>query len=227
MAQDLTSVQWANPQNNLTDPQKEQARTNIGAGQTTVTTFHSSTHGQSYETPLEKITIYSDGLVMSNGGQVLAGAPVPQQEDEGKVLVAHVNGANQGVAEWKEVDLPEGSEKWELLRSQSGPNPDTIIATQFMSSTDEDVDEFFGVIGLQTTNANSGNFSLVPCDKDGHYLSSLGSQCINIGPLPDTKVHHFGFYFKSSTTDKIRYIGVKGDSASQNVNITQLLVQKK
>lgn len=222
---ETTSVLWSADQG-LVEEAKAQARENIGAGQTTVTTFHGSAQG-SYETPLEKITIYSDGLVMSNGEQVLAGAPVPQSEDEGKVLVAHINGANQGVAQWKEVDLPGSSEKWELSRSQSGPNPSTLLDTQFMSSTDEEVNEFFGIIGLQTTNANSGNFSLVPCDKDSNYLSSLGSQCINIGPLPDTKVHHFGFCFKSSTTDKIRYIGVKGDSASQNVSITQLMVQKR
>lgn len=221
---ETTSVLWSADQG-LGDPAKEQARKNIGAGQTTVTEIHGSAYG-SYETPLEKITIYSDGLVMSNDRQVLAGAPVPQPEDEGKVLVAHINDANQGVAEWKEFEPGTGG-KWELLRSQSGPNPSTLLDTQFMSSTDEDVNEFFGIIGLQTTDANSGNFSLVPCDKDQHYLSSLGSQCINIGPLPDTKVHHFGFYFKSSTTDKIRYIGVKGDSANQNVNITQLIVQKR
>jgi hypothetical protein len=179
------------------------------------------------------MTIYEDsttgamaGVTFNNENSKVSMVKEPAEGDGGKVLtVVEPGGQIAPYYEWKENKAGD-SEEWYLSKSQSGPNPVSILATQFMSNSDEDVNKFFGYIGLQTTDTSSGNFSLVPCDKDGHYLSSLGSQCVNIGPLSDNNVHHFGFYFKSSATDKIRYIGVKGDSG-KHVIITHLMVQKK
>lgn len=225
MAQDLTSVQWSGDQG-LGDPAKEQARTNIGA--VGVKTNDGSIPPTI--TPVNEISINTNNKrVMCDNQQIGLLIPEPITGQQNYVLYAGYAGSpGKGWAEWRENKAldPEDWASWDLMRSQSSPNAYSILATQFMSSSDEDVNEFFGIIGIQTDDSTSGNFSLVPCDKDGNYLSSLGSQCINIGQLPDNKVHHFGFYFKSSTTDKVRYIGVKGDSG-KTVNITQLMIQKR
>lgn len=234
MAQ-TTSVLWSVDQG-LGEDAKAQARQNIGAAAAEdIPTNKSEIKVFEGSSTVHKnlMTIYEDsttgamaGVNFNNENSKVTMVKEPAEGDGGKVLtVVEPGGQIAPYYEWKENKAGD-SEEWYLSKSLSTPIATTLLATQFMSNSDDDVNEFFGYIGLQTSNTSSGNYALVPCDKDGHYLSSLGSQCVNIGSLSDTKVHHFGFYFKSDTTNKVRYIGVKGDSG-RNVTITHLMVQKK
>ena len=219
MAQDLTSVQWANPQNNLTDPQKEQARTNIGAGQTTVTTFHSSTHGQSYETPLEKITIYSDGIVMSNGGQVLAGAPVPQPEDEGKVLVAHVNDANQGIAEWKELESSQTKIKHEFFYPAGGSDRQTILEVFEVPQLDGKWPT--KIVGTFNCSPKNGftDISVLPLESYSRQLNASPYTIETPTIFPDTPSPNWYIYQYSSPGDsRIKNISSLTTGKNNTVN---------
>jgi len=203
MAQDLTSVQWANPQSNLLDEQKEQARENIASSQITynnVLTDMSITK--------EVIRPYMNTKYTASVGDdnfLLMSDAFPDG-----MVIKH-NGSLQTQA------IPESGDKFDIYQQKlvSNDGNKTVLDKMFIGNNYK---EYAGNIGFTTTT--SGNMSICAFDADSNLI--YPTQCVNFSG-PFTGVTNFiPFTFKEEPDKKrISYIGIKG-SSNGNANITHL-----
>jgi hypothetical protein len=202
MAQDLTSVQWANPQSNLTDEQKAQARENIASSQI------------SYNNALTDMSITKEVIRPNMNTKYTATIGdedfllMPGRFADGMVV------KNNGSLETR--SMPETGDKFDIVQEKLSYNAsNTTILDKIYIGTD--YKEYIGNIGF--TTSSSGSMSICALDANEHLI--YGDQCVNFSG-PSTGISNFiPFSFKETGTDRIAFICIKG-SSNGNASITHL-----
>lgn len=204
----------------FTNNEKKQARTNIDASQVQ---YVNATPGHQPTSEVGDLFVveYESGKYFNDGsGNIGVLVPEPASGQTGFVLES----TPIGVRWMNQQELPD-SIMWDPIDHGSSSDRTYMITTS-------NIINHYGynqIFGFVTFNTNtSGNFSIVPCDIHGQYMSKYGSQCWNIpGTLGTVNPYTFPFYFRMDGTHDIRKIGIKGVSASSQASIGMLVVQGK
>ena len=200
--------------------EKKQARTNIDASQIQ---YVNATPGHQPTSEVGDLFIveYESGKHFNDGnGNIGVLVPEPASGTVGNVL----QNTSTGVRWMNQQELPD-SIMWDPIKYGTGSG------NTYMITTSDDINRYNynQILGFVTFNTQtSGNFSIVPCDASGNYLSKYGSQCWNIpGTLGTINPYTFPFYFRMDGTHDIHKIGIKGASATSHASIGMLIVEGK
>ena len=210
----------SNLQQDFDNTEKKQARTNIDASQINYVDALPG-HQPTSEVGDLFVVEYESGKHFNDGnGNIGVLVPEPASGNIGNVL----QNTAAGVRWMNQQELPD-SIMWDPIDHGTGSGNTYMITTSNIINH-YGYNQIFGFVTFNTST--SGNFSIVPCDTSGNYMSKYGSQCWNIpGTLGTVNPYTFPFYFRMDGTHDIRKIGIKGASSTSQASIGMLVIQGK
>ena len=162
-----TSVLWSADQG-LENEEKAQARNNIDAGQTNVKKITGG-GGSSTETTFKNVVMYSDGRILCDGEQIVVAAPVPDNTVKGKALVADVDGAGDGIADWKDVVL----DNIKFANVLGKPDNSNATVDAYLDRINSPITASYYKLHIKNEQNSQQEFILIPADAEGGFLFKL------------------------------------------------------
>lgn len=162
-----TSVLWSADQG-LEEEEKAQARNNIDAGQTNVKKITGG-GGSSTETTFKNVVMYSDGRILCDGEQIVVAAPVPDNTVKGKALVADVDGAGDGIADWKDIVL----DNIKFANVLGKPDNSNATVDAYLDKINTPITTSYYKLHIKNEQNSQQEFILIPANAEGGFLFKL------------------------------------------------------